>query len=161
MSLDLSIKLTCSLGKKVKMMVLWKSALNGCLIQWLPKSQMEKKSSLCAYGSMKMKSCYGSKSFRVFMMIWYISWLNSAISFLYMDFYEMCTYAVSCAVNWPSPGRNAFADTEVNSSTVITKWNSKFLKEIVDAQGFLDICLRNMVYTIHLVFCDVLSGAVI
>lgn len=101
------------------------------------------------------------QSFRVLMMIWYISWLKSAISFLYMDSCEMCIYAVSCAVNCPSPGRNAFVNTEVNSSTGLTKLNSKFLKEIVGPQVFLDISLRNMVYTFHLDFCHILSGVVI
>lgn len=161
MSLDLPIALTCSLGKKVKMMMLGKFALNGCLIQWLLKSQMEKFLLICLRLSEDEIRLSPSKSLRVFMMIWYISWLNSTISFLCTDFYEMCIYAVSCAINRPSPRRNTFVDIEMNSSIVMTKLNTTSLKEIVEAQGFSGISLRNMVYTKHLAFCDVLSGAVI
>lgn len=43
----------------------------------------------------------------------------------------------------------------------MTKLNSQIVKEIVDVQGSLDISLRNIVYTIHLAFCPILSHAVI
>lgn len=72
----------------------------------------------------------------------------------------MGIYAVGCAINGPSARRNTFVDIDVNSSTVMTKLNSKFLEETVDTQGFLDVNLRNLVYNIHMAFCDVLSGAV-
>lgn len=41
------------------------------------------------------------------------------------------------------------------------KSDSKFHKEIVNVQGFADLCSRNMVSTLHLAFYYILPGAVI